>query len=82
MLEHLATFNGVGINTPDAVALNSSQLVGTNVSKTVVGTTINLTATTVNTLFGSNNFLQATLTVVGRDSGASIYYSSNNYKNF
>jgi len=68
----LNTFNGVGINTPDAAALNSSVTVGTNVSKTVVGTTINLTATTVNTLFGSNTSLQATLTVVGRDSGARL----------
>jgi hypothetical protein len=31
-----------------------------------------MTATTVNTLFGSNTQLQATLTVVGRDSGARI----------
>jgi hypothetical protein len=68
----LNTFNGVGINTPDAAALNSTTTVGTNVSKTVIGTTFNLTATTVNTLFGSNNILQATLTVVGRDSGARI----------
>ena len=68
----LSTFNGVGINTPDATALNSTVTIGTNVSKTVVGTTINLTATTVNTLFGSNTFLQATLTVVGRDSGARL----------
>jgi hypothetical protein len=68
----LSTFNGVGINTPDATALNSTTTVGTNVSKTVIGTTINLTATTVNTLFGSNTILQATLTVVGRDSGARI----------
>jgi len=68
----LSAFNGVGINTPDAVALNSTTTIGTNVSKTVIGTTINLTATTVNTLFGSNSFLQATLTVVGRDSGARI----------
>jgi hypothetical protein len=68
----LSTFNGVGINTPDAIALNSTTTVGTNVSKTVVGTTINMTATTVNTLFGSNSILQATLTVVGRDSGARI----------
>jgi hypothetical protein len=68
----LSTFNGVGINTPEAIALNSTTTVGTNVSKTVVGTTINLTATTVNTLFGSNTILQATLTVVGRDSGARI----------
>jgi hypothetical protein len=68
----LSTFNGVGVNTADATALNVSTTVGTNVSKTVIGTTINLTATTVNTLFGSNNSLQATLTVVGRDSGARI----------
>ena len=68
----LSQFNGVGINTPDATALNQTTTVGTNVSKTVIGTTINLTATTVNTLFGSNNILQATLTVVGRDSGARL----------
>ncbi len=36
------------------------------------GTTINLRATTVNTLFGSNTQLQATLTVEGRDSGARL----------
>ena len=68
----LSTFNGVGVNTPEATALNSTTTIGTNVSSTVVGTTINLTATTVNTLFGSNSFLQATLTVVGRDSGARL----------
>tara|TARA_R110001632_G_scaffold55132_5_gene135027 strand:+ start:8873 stop:9529 length:657 start_codon:yes stop_codon:yes gene_type:complete len=67
-----STFNGVGIETPQAVAANATTTLGTNVSKTVVGTTINLTATTVNTLFGSNAQLQATLTVVGRDSGARI----------
>ena len=68
----MSTFEGVGVNTVDAVALNSTTTLGTNVSKTVVGTTINLRATTVNTLFGSNNALYATLTVVGRDSGARI----------
>ena len=68
----MSTFEGVGINTTDAVALNSTTTLGTNVSKTVVGTTINLRATTVNTLFGSNTALYATLTVVGRDSGARI----------
>jgi hypothetical protein len=68
----MSTFEGVGINTPSAQALNSTTTVGTNVSKTVVGTTINLRATTINTLFGSNTTLQATLTVVGRDSGARI----------
>jgi len=65
-------FNGVGINTTDAVALNASTTLGTSVSKTVVGTTINLKATTVNTLFGTNSVLYATLTVIGRDSGARI----------
>jgi len=66
------TFEGVGINTPQAQALNSTTTLGTSVSKTVVGTTINLRATTVNTLFGSNTQLQATLTVEGRDSGARL----------
>ena len=68
----MSTFEGVGINTADAVALNSTTTLGTNVSKTVVGTTINLRATTVNTLFGTNTAIYATLTVVGRDSGARI----------
>jgi hypothetical protein len=68
----MSSFNGVGINTPEATALNSTTTIGTNVSKTVVGTTINITATTVNTLFGSNTALYTTLVVVGRDSGARI----------
>ena len=68
----LSTFEGVGINTPQVQALNSTSTVGTNVSKTVVGTTINIRATTVNTLFGSNTALYATLTVEGRDSGARL----------
>ena len=67
-----STFEGVGIDTPEVTALNQSTTIGTNVSKTVVGTTINLRATTVNTLFGSNDVLRATLTVVGRDSGARL----------
>jgi hypothetical protein len=66
------TFEGVGINTPQAQALNQTTTLGTSVSKTVVGTTINLRATTVNTLFGSNTALYATLTIEGRDSGARV----------
>lgn len=66
------TFNGVGVDTAAAEAANATTTIGTNVSKTVVGTTINLTATTVNTLFGANTQLQATLTVIGRDSGARL----------
>ncbi len=69
----LNSFNGVGINTVDAQTLNQSTTVGTNVSKTVVGTTINLTATTVNTSFGTSlNEIYASLTVIGRDSGARL----------
>jgi hypothetical protein len=68
----MSSFNGVGINTPEATSLNATTTIGTNVSKTVIGTTINLTATTVNTLFGSNTNLYTTLVVVGRDSGARI----------
>jgi hypothetical protein len=67
-----STFEGVGINTPQAQALNTTTTLGTSVSKTVVGTTINIKATTVNTLFGNNTQLQATLTVEGRDSGARL----------
>ena len=65
-----STFEGVGINTPNAVALNTSTTLGTSVSKTVIGTSLNLRATTINTLFTSTTSLQATLTIEGRDSGA------------
>jgi hypothetical protein len=68
----MSTFEGIGVNTPDAQILNTTTTLGTSVSKTVVGTTINFRATTVNTLFGSNTSLFATLTVVGRDSGARV----------
>jgi hypothetical protein len=68
----MSTFTGVGLNTPEANTLNSTTTVGTNVSKTVIGTTINLTATTVNTLFGSNTTIYTTMTITGRDSGARI----------
>ena len=69
----LSNYTGVGINTEEAERLNSTTTVGTNVSKTVIGTSINLTATTVNTLFGSTRTqLQTTITVIGRDSGARV----------
>lgn len=68
----LNNFNGVGIQTERATQLNQTETIGTNVSKTVIGTTINLTATTVNTLFGTNTQLYTTIQIVGRDSGARI----------
>ena len=68
----LNVFNGVGINSEEAESLNSVETLGTNISKTVISTSINLTATTVNTLFGSNTELKTTITVIGRDSGARV----------
>ena len=68
----LNSFQGVGINTEDAERLNNTSTVGTNVSKTVIGTAVNLTATSVNTLFGDRNQLQTTVTVIGRGSGARL----------
>jgi|TARA_B100001113_G_C21076230_1_gene607744 hypothetical protein len=71
----LNTFEGTGINTTAATAANASstQTIGTNVSSTVIGTQINLRATTVNTLYGSGqSSIVSTLTFVGLDSGARI----------
>ena len=70
----MATFNGVGIQSTSATTQNatSTTTLGTNVSSTVIGTQINLRATTVNTLFGSNTQLNTTITFVGIDSGARI----------
>ena len=67
-----STFEGTGIDTDQATALNSTTTNGTNVSKTVIGTTLSMRATGVNTLFGNNTALYATLTVTGRDSGARL----------
>ena len=68
----MSVFNGVGINTTQATSLNSTTTLGTNVSKTVIGTTLNMTGTTINTLFGSQTQLQTVLIVTGRDSGARV----------
>lgn len=58
---------------PDPTASSNSVTTnGTNVSRTVIGTTLSLRATGVNTLFGSQTALYATLNVIGRDSGARI----------
>jgi len=73
----LSNFEGVGVNTSTAANLNTTSTVGTNVSRTVIGTTINLTATTVNTLFGTSNTLNTILTVTGRDSGARLIIPLN-----
>jgi hypothetical protein len=71
----MSSFLGTGIDTQAAQALNTTNSTvtnGTNVSKTVIGTTLSLRATGVNTLFGSQTALYAILNVVGRDSGARL----------
>ncbi len=69
----MSRFTGVGINTAEATSLNNTNTtIGTNVSKTVIGTSLNMTATTVRSLFGSATYITTTLTVIGRDSGARI----------
>jgi hypothetical protein len=68
----MSVFNGVGVNTNASTNLNSTTTLGTNVSKTVIGTTLNMTGTTINTLFGNQTQLQTVLIVTGRDSGARL----------
>ena len=70
----LGTYSGLGVNTTSAINANTNATttIGTNVSKTIIGTQLNLRATTVNTLFGTNATLSSTLTVVGLDSGARL----------
>ena len=68
-------FFGSGVDTVAAQSLaaqNANMTItnGTSTSQTVIGTTCTIVATGVNTLFGSNNILYATLVVVGMDSGA------------
>ncbi len=69
----MSTFNGIGINSNAAQSANTvTTTLGTNVSRTVIGSQINLRATTINTLFGTNTSLSSTITFVGLDSGARI----------
>ena len=70
----MSTFNGTGVQSTAATQQNatSTTTLGTNVSSTVIGSQINLRATTVNTLFGSSSQISTTLTVVGLDSGARL----------
>ncbi|MDA9981271.1 hypothetical protein N9H39_00720 [Gammaproteobacteria bacterium] len=68
----MSSFEGLGINTAAATSANTTTTLGTNVSKTIIGSQFNLRSTTVNTLFGNQTSLVTTLTVIGLDSGARI----------
>jgi len=69
---------GQGLGTKEEQNLNAQSLQtnGTNVSRTVIGTSCVLTATGVNTLYGQSGnaatTLYSTLTIIGRDSGARV----------
>jgi len=71
----MSVFTGTGIDSQEANQLNQNSTAvtnGTDVSQTVIGTTLSLRATSFNTLFGTQTSLYATLTVIGRDSGARV----------
>lgn len=69
----LSTFTGIGIDTTGLGVSNVNTTTGTQISKTVVGTSFTLVGTTIDTLFGSTaTSLSTTITVMGRDSGARI----------
>lgn len=69
----LGTFTGVGIDTTKLGLSDLSTTTGSKLSKTQIGTSFTLIATTINTLFGTSlTSLTTTVTIVGRDSGARI----------
>lgn len=68
----VSLFEGTGISTQEVNNINSTTTLGTNVSKTVIGTVLNITGTTINTLFGTQTSISTIITIVGRDSGARV----------
>jgi hypothetical protein len=69
----LGTFTGVGIDTTKLGLSDLNTTTGSKLSKTQIGTSFTLIATTINTLFGTSlTSLTTTVTIVGRDSGARI----------
>ena len=69
----LSTFTGIGIDTTNLGVSDINTSVGTQISKTAIGTSFTLVGTTIDTLFGTSlTSLSTTVTVTGRDSGARI----------
>ena len=69
----LSTFTGIGIDTSNLNISDMTSTTGTQLSKTIIGTSFTLVGTTIDTLFGSTlTSLTTTITVQGRDSGARI----------
>ena len=63
--------NIIGMGSAASNSMNLQSTLGTNVSKTVTGNSFTLTATAIN-IFGTTSVLYATLTLVGRDTGARL----------
>ena len=70
-MSNITYANIIGAGAASNNTLNSQQTLGTNVSKTVTGNTFTLNATSIN-VFGTATVLYATLTLVGRDTGARL----------
>jgi len=69
----VSSLQGTGITTTTVGDQNLNTTTGAVLSKSVIGTSITLTATTVNTLYGTSlTTLSTTITAIGRDSGARI----------
>jgi hypothetical protein len=69
----VSSFQGTGITTTTVGQPDLNTTTGAVLSTSAIGTSFTLTATTVNTLFGSVlTTLSTTITVIGRDSGARI----------
>ena len=69
----LSTFTGGGVtNAPANNNTPINQTIGTNLSRTVVGTTFSIGGTTVNTLYSNTTELRTTITIVGLDSGTRL----------
>jgi hypothetical protein len=68
----LSNFEALGINTIDSSRINENITTGTNISKTVIGTVLNIKGTTVNTLLNNKTSISTIITITGRDSGARI----------
>jgi len=69
----VSAFQGTGITTTTVGQPDLNTTTGAVLSTSAIGTSFTLTATTVNTLFGSTlSTLSTTITILGRDSGARI----------
>ena len=69
----VATDISDAITAATTTPVDANVTTGTQLSKSVLGTSFTLTGTTINTLFGSSlTQLATTITVIGRDSGARI----------